>query len=74
MGASIIEHAGDFGIQDDSLNEYSIVIVDFEVEFSDIETKQSYDDFVADLKTSPKILTRVILLSRRLLELARKRN
>ena len=39
MGASIIEHAGDFGIQDDSLNEYSIVIVDFEVEFSDIETK-----------------------------------
>ena len=34
------------------LNEYSIVIVDFEVKFADAETKQSYDRHVDALKIS----------------------
>ena len=32
--------------------EYYIVIVDFEVEFSDVETRQCYESCVDDLKKS----------------------
>ena len=34
------------------MNEYSIVIVEFEVEFADAETQLSYDHYVDDRKSS----------------------
>ena len=42
------------------MNEYSIVIVEFEVEFADAETQLSYDHYVDDLKSMA--LTKMILL------------